>query len=358
MCIAVLLAVVSMFIVPPDAGYAGYIDWDTLALLFALMAVMKGFQNAGLFDFLANKLLKKANTSKKLMAVLVFLPFFLSMVVTNDVSLITFVPFALIVLKAADLRKLIVPTVILQTLAANLGSMLMPIGNPQNLYLYNSSGMSFGTLVLTMLPYVALSGIGLLIAVLAFRSVPVGQVEVQVKLKGAFSLSWPAVFFAVCIAGLFDVIPTLAIAAAVLVFLLIFDRKTLVRIDYSLLGIFVALFIFIGNMGRIQVFRTFLSGIIGGNEVVVAVLASQVISNVPAALLLSGFSSEWPALIVGCNLGGLGTLIASMASLISYKSVAREYPQKRLVYIVQFTIFNVIFLAVLLGLSYLLAVFV
>lgn len=358
LCIAVLLAVVSMFIVPPDAGYAGYIDWDTLALLFALMAVMKGFQNAGLFDFLANKLLKKANTSKKLMAVLVFLPFFLSMVVTNDVSLITFVPFALIVLKAADLRKLIVPTVILQTLAANLGSMLMPIGNPQNLYLYNSSGMSFGTLVLTMLPYVALSGIGLLIAVLAFRSVPVGQVEVQVKLKGAFSLSWPAVFFAVCIAGLFDVIPTLAIAAAVLVFLLIFDRKTLVRIDYSLLGIFVALFIFIGNMGRIQVFRTFLSGIIGGNEVVVAVLASQVISNVPAALLLSGFSSEWPALIVGCNLGGLGTLIASMASLISYKSVAREYPQKRLVYIVQFTIFNVIFLAVLLGLSYLLAVFV
>lgn len=347
LCIAVLLAVISMFFVPPNAGYADYIDWDTLALLFSLMAVMKGFQRAGLFDYLANKLLKRANTSKKLMAVLVFLPFFLSMVVTNDVALITFVPFALIVLKSAGLHRLILPTVVLQTLAANLGSMLTPIGNPQNLYLYNASGMSFGELVLTMLPYVALSGIGLLVAVLLFKSSPVGEVEVQSQLKGAFALSWPAVFFVCALLGLFDVIPTIAVAAAVLLFLLVADRKTLAKIDYSLLGTFVALFIFIGNMGNIQAFRTFLSSVIEGNEVIVAVLASQVISNVPAALLLSGFSAEWPALVVGCNIGGLGTLIASMASLISYKSIARECPERRGAYIVQFTIFNIIFLAAL-----------
>ncbi len=355
LCIAVLLAVISMFFVPPDAGYADYIDWDTLALLFALMAVMKGFQRAGLFDYLANKLLKRANTSKKLMAVLVFLPFFLSMVVTNDVSLITFVPFALIVLKPAGLQRLIIPTVVLQTLAANLGSMLTPIGNPQNLYLYNASGMSFGELVLTMLPYVALSGIGLLVAVLLFKSSPVGEVEVQSQLKGAFALSWPAVFFVCALLGLFDVIPTIAVAAAVLLFLLVADRKTLAKIDYSLLGTFVALFIFIGNMGNIQAFRTFLSSVIEGNEVIVAVLASQVISNVPAALLLSGFSAEWPALVVGCNIGGLGTLIASMASLISYKSIARECPERRGAYIVQFTIFNIIFLAALYVLSLILS---
>lgn len=347
LCIAVLLAVISMFFVPPNVGYADYIDWDTLALLFSLMAVMKGFQRAGLFDYLANKLLKRANTSKKLMAVLVFAPFFLSMVVTNDVSLIAFVPFALIVLKSAGLHRLILPTVVLQTLAANLGSMLTPIGNPQNLYLYNASGMSFGELVLTMLPYVALSGIGLLVAVLLFKSSPVGEVEVQSQLKGAFALSWPAVFFVCALLGLFDVIPTIAVAAAVLLFLLVADRKTLAKIDYSLLGTFVALFIFIGNMGNIQAFRTFLSSVIEGNEVIVAVLASQVISNVPAALLLSGFSAEWPALVVGCNIGGLGTLIASMASLISYKSIAREYPERRGAYIVQFTIFNIIFLAAL-----------
>ena len=355
LCIAVLLAVISMFFVPPNVGYADYIDWDTLALLFSLMAVMKGFQRAGLFDYLANKLLKRANTSKKLMAVLVFLPFFLSMVVTNDVSLITFVPFALIVLKSAGLHRLILPTVVLQTLAANLGSMLTPIGNPQNLYLYNASGMSFGELVLTMLPYVALSGIGLLVAVLLFKSSPVGEVEVQSQLKGAFALSWPAVFFVCALLGLFDVIPTIAVAAAVLLFLLVADRKTLAKIDYSLLGTFVALFIFIGNMGNIQAFRTFLSSVIEGNEVIVAVLASQVISNVPAALLLSGFSAEWPALVVGCNIGGLGTLIASMASLISYKSIARECPERRGAYIVQFTIFNIIFLAALYVLSLILA---
>lgn len=355
LCIAVLLAVISMFFVPPNAGYADYIDWDTLALLFSLMAVMKGFQRAGLFDYLANKLLKRANTSKKLMAVLVFAPFFLSMVVTNDVSLITFVPFALIVLKSAGLHRLILPTVVLQTLAANLGSMLTPIGNPQNLYLYNASGMSFGELVLAMLPYVALSGIGLLVAVLLFKSSPVGEVEVQSQLKGAFALSWPAVFFVCALLGLFDVIPTIAVAAAVLLFLLVADRKTLAKIDYSLLGTFVALFIFIGNMGNIQAFRTFLSSVIEGNEVIVAVLASQVISNVPAALLLSGFSAEWPALVVGCNIGGLGTLIASMASLISYKSIARECPERRGAYIVQFTIFNIIFLAALYVLSLILS---
>lgn len=355
LCIAVLLAVISMFFVPPNAGYADYIDWDTLALLFSLMAVMKGFQRAGLFDYLANKLLKRANTSKKLMAVLVFLPFFLSMVVTNDVALITFVPFALIVLKSAGLHRLILPTVVLQTLAANLGSMLTPIGNPQNLYLYNASGMSFGELVLTMLPYVALSGIGLLVAVLLFKSSPVNEVEVQSQLKGAFALSWPAVFFVCALLGLFDVIPTIAVAAAVLLFLLVADRKTLAKIDYSLLGTFVALFIFIGNMGNIQAFRTFLSSVIEGNEVIVAVLASQVISNVPAALLLSGFSAEWPALVVGCNIGGLGTLIASMASLISYKSIARECPGRRGAYIVQFTIFNIIFLAALYVLSLILS---
>lgn len=355
LCIAVLLAVISMFFVPPNAGYADYIDWDTLALLFSLMAVMKGFQRAGLFDYLANKLLKRANTSKKLMAVLVFLPFFLSMVVTNDVALITFVPFALIVLKSAGLHRLILPTVVLQTLAANLGSMLTPIGNPQNLYLYNASGMSFGELVLTMLPYVALSGIGLLVAVLLFKSSPVNEVEVQSQLKGAFALSWPAVFFVCALLGLFDVIPTIAVAAAVLLFLLVADRKTLAKIDYSLLGTFVALFIFIGNMGNIQAFRTFLSSVIEGNEVIVAVLASQVISNVPAALLLSGFSAEWPALVVGCNIGGLGTLIASMASLISYKSIARECPERRGAYIVQFTIFNIIFLAALYVLSLILS---
>ncbi len=350
LCIAVLLAIISLFFVPPDEEYLGYIDYDTLALLFALMAVMKGFQSAGLFSYLAGKLLKRANTSRKLTAVLVFLPFFLSMVITNDVSLITFVPFGLTVLKAAGLEKRAVPVVVLQTLAANLGSMLTPLGNPQNLYLYNSSGMGFGELVLIMLPYVALSGAGIAGVVLLLKSEPAECPEIKTEVGSAFSLTWPAVTFVICITALFDVIPKLIVAAAVLVFLLIFDRKTLAKVDYSLLGTFAALFIFIGNMGRIDVFRDFLSSVVSGNEEIVAVLSSQIISNVPAALLLSGFSSAWSALIVGCNLGGLGTLIASMASLISYKAVAKEYPHLRAKYLLQFSVYNVIFLAVLFGL--------
>ena len=357
LCIAVLLAVVSMFFVPPSEQYLGYIDWDTIALLFALMAVMKGFQRAGLFALMANKLLKRANTSKKLMYVLVFVPFFLSMAVTNDVSLITFVPFAIIVLRAAGFERLIMPTVVLQTLAANLGSALTPIGNPQNLYLYGQSGMSFGELVLTMLPYVALSGAGLAVAIACFRSAPAQGVEVECETGGAFSLTWPAVFFVVCLMSLFNVVPAWAVALAVLAFTLIFDRRSLATVDYSLLATFVALFVFIGNMGNIPALRDFLSSVIAGNEELIAVLASQFISNVPAALLLSGFSSDYSALLVGCNLGGLGTLIASMASLISYKALAKEYPENRLAYLARFTAYNVAFLAALIALSCILKLF-
>ncbi len=353
LCIAVLLAIISACIVPPDGGYADYVDWDTLALLFALMGVMKGFQRAGLFSFLAEKLLAKANTSRKLMAVLVFLPFVLSMLVTNDVALITFVPFALIALKAAGLERLVIPTVVLQTLAANMGSTLTPMGNPQNLYLYNASGMGFGDVILIMLPYAALSAIGLFVVIMCFKPVPAAHTEMHTELGGAFRLTWPAVAFAVCLLGLFDVIPPLIIAAAMLVFLLFADRKSLAKIDYSILGTFVALFIFIGNMGRIAPFRDFLSSVIAGNEMIISVLASQVISNVPAALLLSGFSDNYAALMAGCNIGGLGTLIASMASLISYKAMAKEYPALRAKYLLRFTIYNVAFLAPLIGLYFL-----
>lgn len=349
LCIAVLLAVISMCFVPPDIGYLDYIDWDTIAQLFALMTVMKGFQSVGLFSFLAHKLLKRADSTRKIMLVLVFLPFFFSMVATNDVALITFVPFALVVLRLSDSLRLAVPLVILQTLAANLGSMLTPMGNPQNLYLYAQSGMSFGELVLTMLPYCALSAVGLFAVVMCFRSAPVACGVPSAPLGSVFGLVWPAVGFVLCMLALFDIIPPLIVAAALLVFGLIAARGVLAKVDYSLLGTFAALFIFIGNIGNIGPFRDFLSSVISGRETPVAVLASQVISNVPAALLLSGFSDGWHALVVGCNLGGLGTLIASMASLISYKEIARNFPEKRVRYLLVFTAYNVAFLAVLMG---------
>ena len=346
--VAVVLAILSSIAVPPDAAWAGYIDWGTLALLFSLMAVTKGLQGLGLFDALGAALLRRMAATRQMVLVLVFLPFVFSMLITNDVSLITFVPFALTVLHMAGQDRLVIPTVVLQTAAANLGSMLTPMGNPQNLYLYNRSGMGFGAFCALMLPYVVLSGVCIAVLCVLPRSVPVHTDLPATPLGDKRKMALCGVGALLCLGCIAKVLPPLGVAAVTAVVLIISDRPLLARIDYSLLGTFIAFFVFIGNMGRIESFQNFLSGILAGHEVAVAVLASQVISNVPAALLLSGYSSAWPQLIVGCNLGGLGTLIASMASLISYKLVAKQHPEMRPRYFAWFTLCNVGLLALLL----------
>lgn len=349
LCIAALLALLSVFFVPPSAVYISYIDWDTLALLFSLMAVMKGFQKAGLFVFLGNQLLKRTGTTRKMLLVLVFLPFVFSMVITNDVALITFVPFGLTVLQLSGHERLAVPQVILQTVAANLGSMLTPMGNPQNLYLYNKSAMGFGQFCMLMFPYVLFSGICLALIIVFIKPVNhISAISLSNELGNTSSLMFCAAGMALCLLGIFKVISPVIIAIAVIIFLLFADRKLLVSIDYSLLGTFFAFFIFVGNIANIGRFQEFLSSVLAGNTELTAVIASQIISNVPAALLLSGFTAQWQGLIVGCNLGGLGTLIASMASLISYKMVVKAYPKQRKRYLGWFTLLNLCLLAVLI----------
>ena len=361
---AAVLAVVSAFFVLPDAQYLGYIDLRTLAILFSLMTVMAGLRRQGFFDGLGRALLSRTHSTFQLTLVLVGLCFFGSMFITNDVSLLTFVPFTFVVLSrlGADVRRsLLIPVVCMQTIAANLGSMLTPIGNPQNLYLYGKSGMSIGGFVLLMLPYTLVS----LLLLLAWAAL--------VCQKASAALSVDELVFFFCISGRSEDHPAvsgsvcrlpavrdpgtalLAFAfAAVLVCVLFADPHTLRAVDYSLLLTFVAFFIFIGNLGRIPAFSGWLQEFLTGREVLVAVLASQVTSNVPAALLLSGFTAETQALIIGTNLGGLGTLIASMASLISYRQIARELPQGKKQYFGLFTLSNLIFLAILLGVWFLL----
>ena len=351
LCIAALLALMSVFLVPPDIKYMDYIDWNTLSLLFSLMAVIKGFQKAGLFVFLGNSMLKKTSSARSMLFILVFLPFVFSMFITNDVSLITFVPFGITVLDMSGQKRLIVPMAVLQTVAANLGSMLTPIGNPQNLYLYGKSGLNFIQFCLVMLPYVLLSGICIAVMTLLVRSSPVSAVTVEAKLKGPKMLSLCILGFCICLLGLFKIVPSWIIAIVIAAFLLFADREILKEVDYSLLLTFIAFFIFVGNMARIDAINSFLSSVIAHHARLSSVITSQVISNVPAALLLSGFTDQWKELIVGCNLGGLGTLIASMASLISYKLVCRECPEKRGKYLMWFTLCNVLLLAILLGAS-------
>lgn len=356
LCVAAVLAVLSMFFVPPDAAYIGYIDLRTLAILFSLMTVMAGLRRQGVFDRLGRTLLAQTGSTLQLVLVLVGLCFFGSMVITNDVSLLTFVPFTFVVLSglAPDARRaLTVPVVCMQTIAANLGSMLTPIGNPQNLYLYGKSGMNIAAFISLMLPYTVVS---LLLLVLWAGALCHGQASAcscaHLQQPDAAAdrkiVLLDAALFVVCLLAVIRVLPYGVAFAAVLLCTLFADRSTLRCVDYSLLLTFVAFFIFIGNLGRVQAFSDWLQAILTGREVPVAVLASQVTSNVPAALLLSGFTDKTSALIIGTNLGGLGTLIASMASLISYRQIARELPEEKGRYFKLFTLSNLVFLAILL----------
>ncbi len=347
-CISIILAFLSCLLVPPSIAYFSYIDWNTLALLFSLMAVMKGLQKANFFVSMANLFLKKIKTTRTLLLALVFLPFLCSMVITNDVALIVFVPFGLTILHMAGQEHLVVPQVVLQTIAANLGSMLTPMGNPQNLYLYNKSGMGIHEFCGLMLPYVLAAAACLAIAVLCIKPVRVSGISISAKAGSKKALLGYMAGFLLCLLGVLKILPPVVIAAIMAVSLLLLDRRLLRTIDYSLLGTFFAFFVFVGNIVKIEGIQNLLISALEGRVEIVSVLVSQVISNVPAALLLSGFTSQWQRLIIGCNFGGLGTLIASMASLISYKMVVQEYPQQRKRYFRHFTLLNICFLFILL----------
>ena len=353
LCIALGLAVLSVFWQPVDREYLEYIDWDTLMLLFCLMAAMAGFQRLGVFQRIGDALLAAVTNTRSLLLILCFLPFFFSMFITNDVALITFVPFGMIVLQMCGKEKLVIPLVVLQTIAANMGSSLTPIGNPQNLYLYSKSGAKVGDFLLWMLPYTLVTGICIWLAVLFQKK---EQVDYKPEKSGAvwgkkrkfYFISY-AVLFLFCLLSVAKVLPPLVLFLMVLAFFLVADRKILWCIDYALLGTFIGFYIFIGNLGRLPAFRDFFAGILTGHETLAGVISSQVISNVPAALLLSGFTDKWESLVVGTNLGGLGTLIASMASLISYKQMVRQYPGLKGKYFLYFTLGNVGMLVILLG---------
>lgn len=353
LCIAIGLAVLSVFWQPVDKNYFGYIDWNTLMLLFCLMAAMAGFQRLGIFQKIGDFLLGAVKNTRSLLLILCFLPFFFSMLITNDVALITFVPFGMIVLQMCKKERFVIPLVVLQTIAANMGSSLTPVGNPQNLYLYSQSGAAVGDFLLWMLPYTLVTGICIGLAVLFQKKEKVEYRHqksnaVWGKKRKFYFVSY-VVMFLCCLASVSKILPPMALFFLVLVFLLVADRKILCCIDYALLGTFVAFFIFIGNLGRVPAFRDFFAGILTGHETLAGVVSSQVISNVPAALLLSGFTDKWESLVIGTNLGGLGTLIASMASLISYKQIVRQYPVLKGRYFLYFTLGNVGMLLILLG---------
>ena len=407
LCAAFLLAGISALVVRPDSAYIDYIDFRTLGILFCLMCVMAGLQKIGVFQYVAERLLSFVHGSTQIILLLVLLCFFFSMLITNDVALITFVPFTFTVgrlLGRERYQTMVLPVVVMQTIAANLGSMLTPVGNPQNLYLYGLSGMGTGEFLLLMLPYALFSLLLLIGCCVLFgkylgrrypedsacrtgetlqsedsvcreretlesedsacRTGETSESEDSVRQgerlqpqavtisASKYFLIIYLVLFILSLLTVARIVPLLLTLAAVVITVLLMDRQVFLRVDYCLLLTFVGFFIFIGNMGRLPAFAGLLQGLVEGNEVWVSILASQCISNVPAALLLSGFTSNISGLIVGTNLGGLGTLIASMASLISYKYVAAEVKESGIAggkgkYFRYFTMANICFLVLL-----------
>jgi Na+/H+ antiporter NhaD/arsenite permease-like protein len=356
LCISLLLAIVSIAFVPLDNKYIGYIDFHTLTILLSLMMIMAGLRSLGIFSMIGSWMLEKTSNIRSLTIVLVLLCFGFGMVITNDVALITFVPFTIDVLAMAGLENYLIRVIVLQTIAGNLGSMLTPIGNPQNLYLFSLSGMSLGNFISLMLPYTLLSLVGLLAACVIL----IDRKAVAVKVQSDRTLTATEkgktvvylLLFLFALTSVTHIILVYIVGAVILAVVFLMNCRMLRKPDYALLLTFIFLFVFIGNMKRIPEINLWLRSVIYGNELLTSVLASQVISNVPAAILLSGFTDNISTLIVGTNLGGLGTIIASMASLISFKYYGTTAGKRNAAYLGVFTLLNLIFLAVLLLLYY------
>ena len=354
--IALTAALITMLIVPPDAQYAGYINRTVLIQLFGLMSAVAGVRSAGVFDIFTAAVLRRAGTVRRLGLILMLLCFFTSMLVTNDVVLLTFIPLTILMFREIPDEKSRIRTIVLETAAANLGSMLTPIGNPQNLFLYDKYQLSAGTFLKTLLPsgILSLAMLSLLCFVLLPASPCKAAAHRPAPVKKPAAAAF-AVLFGVCLCSVFRLLPDLVILPAALVISLLFDRKALAKADYALLATFVCFFVLVGNIARIEAVSTAVSAALSGHEMLISALLSQCISNVPAAVMLAGFTGKGTALLLGVNIGGLGTLIASLASLISFQFYRKSPGAKTGRYLLTFSEVNFGMLAVLLGFALLTA---
>lgn len=346
---AFAVAIISALFVHPSRAYLAYLDLRVLSLLLSMMLVVAGFQRAGVFGFIITHLLKVVHNTRVLVFVLVGICFFSSMVITNDVALITFVPFSIMILMQTEKGKLMVPVIVLQTIAANLGSMFTPLGNPQNLYLYSISNMTMGQFLKIMALPSAISFLLLFVIIFFVKSEAIelhGEDIQGEQGKVGKPVLWCVLFF-ICLLAVLRVIPYGIALIVVLGGVLIFAGDILLRVDYGLLLTFIFLFIFIGNIRNIPAVSNILYELVRERELMVSILLSQIISNVPATMLLSKFTGNYSELLVGVNLGGLGTLIASMASVISYKVYASTRGAEPGKYFCVFTAMNLFFLGVL-----------
>ncbi|MDF2589369.1 MAG: citrate transporter [Anaerocolumna sp.] len=374
--ISSIAAIITMFFVPPTSEYFNYIDYRVLGLLFCLMAVIAGLQKNGIFLMLSETLLKGVTSTRKMCYILILLCFFSSMWITNDVALITFVPFTILILHMADQTKYLIYCIVMETIGANLGSMLTPVGNPQNLYLYSFYKINGLDFIKITLPFVLFSLLLLIVIGLFVKNEAIsikttkndvlykqgiddrsgliennGTLDIlnHEKTRKNQSTIIYIMLFLLSLGTVLRFIDYRLTLIIVVLGILLVDRSILKKVDYSLLFTFVSFFVFVGNIEQIDTVRVFIADIIKSREVIASLILSQVISNVPAAVLLSNFTLDSRSLIIGTNVGGLGTIIASLASLISYKFYSRTEGAKPLTYLGIFTFLNIILLLLMIG---------
>ena len=350
--IAAFASIITSFIVPPDREYLGYFDFKTLTCLFCVLAVVCALRNIRFFYTMAKAIIRKFKNAKFTILALVYITFIGSMLIANDMALLTFLPLGYFVLHTTGKEKYMAFTYIMQNIAANLGGMLTPFGNPQNLYLYTKFEIPDAEFVKIMFPpfIVAISLITVLCLIFV-KSEPLEIEEKAAELPKARVAVYLALF-ALSILIVFRTVPFVLGLIVIPVSLLFLDREALKQVDYGLLLTFVFFFIFSGNMARIDVVRTFFSALLEKNTLIFSALSCQVISNVPSAILLSQFTLNYRDLLLGVNIGGVGTLIASLASLITFKAYTKDQPGHTLRYILKFTAFNVLFFGVLVGVCF------
>lgn len=371
LCVSALCALAGAAAVPPDASYVGYFDVRTLVCLFSILAVVQALRAAGAFERAACALVTRFQAPRAAVVALVGATTALSMVATNDMALVMMLPLAAATLVRAGWTRLVPLVFTLQSLGANLGGMIVPFGNPQNLYLFSYFDMSVGAFVGVMaLPFAVSMALVFAVAMLA----PLGDLDARAGFDGRSASGGPAeprgadgvsrgrtivclALLGLVIAAVFDAIPPVIVLVVVVAVLAVADRSALRRVDYALLLTFCCFFVFSGNLARVPVVSDFFGSLMESWGLVVSAGLSQVVSNVPAAVLLSHFTDAWQPLLVGVNIGGAGTVVGSLASLITLQHFLsmRKLPSFRAAagmdagrFLVVFMGLNMVFFIVLL----------
>ncbi len=346
--VALLAAVITAFFVPPDAAYIGYFDFKTLTCLFCTLAVICALQNICFFQCLAHKIVSIFKSTRSAILALIYITFIGSMLIANDMALLTFLPLGYFVLESTNNKHLLAFTFIMQTIAANLGGMLTPFGNPQNLYLYSYFNIANTEFVQIMfLPFLISILLITLCCLIFVKKEPLTLLEVSGELLPKRRMTMYLALFAFSILIVFRVVPYYWGLIVVIPALWRLDRRALKMVDYPLLFTFSAFFVFSGNLARIPEVNSLLAGLMEQNTLLSGVLSCQVISNVPSAILLSKFTQNYPQLLVAVNIGGAGTLIASLASLITFKEYHKHEPNKTGSYVLRYSLYNFSILLIL-----------